>query len=122
MGADAWAAVRDRFARLFARNRDDRVQEYGEQLEAARAELHRLPSPERAQHAELERARWAGRIEALLEEHAETVAERLRKILSDLDQVPQATDGAPVVVQNVSAARDAFTSGRDQQISIQREP
>jgi hypothetical protein len=57
----------------------------------------------------------------LLEEHAETVAVRLRELLADLDQAPQAHNDAPVVIQNVSAGRDAFAAGRDQQITFRSE-
>jgi hypothetical protein len=101
MAADAWSAVKQRFARLLGRGDPEQVEAAERRLDRSRQELAGGSAPELEQARAEQVAAWKARLADLLEDHPACAAE-LRELIQAVRA--QVASSGTTVVQHVVAS------------------
>ncbi|MET8140694.1 hypothetical protein ABZU32_10330 [Sphaerisporangium sp. NPDC005288] len=111
MTRDTWEATKARLGKIFGHHAAARAPDLVRELESSERRLRESPvvlTPV----AEEEGRRWAGLLADFLAEHGEAAPE-VQELVRDLHLAGR---DSFTVVQRITAGRDAYTAGRDQNV------
>ncbi|GAB3810455.1 hypothetical protein [Micromonospora zhanjiangensis] len=112
MAADAWPALKRRAARIISRDDPDATTRLSQAMDVSRGQIMTSADDNQTQIRAVETARWAGRLEAQLDQDP-AFAHAVRELLAMVSSAGVGFDQQAVVRQHVVAGRDAYTAGRD---------
>ncbi|MFI7609530.1 hypothetical protein ACIBTV_31060 [Micromonospora sp. NPDC049366] len=112
MASDLWLNVKDRAARILGRDKAGTANRVDRALEESRERLLGTAQEARDQISVVEAARWAGWVQARLDDDA-AFAGAITELITVLERSGVTVDTSVTVRQNVTAGRDAYTAGRD---------
>ncbi|RKN22598.1 hypothetical protein D7147_08105 [Micromonospora musae] len=112
MVSDVWLGMKDRAARVLGREKTGATVRLDRALEESRERVLSAAQDHRDQASALETARWAGWLQARLDDDA-SFADAVRDLVAAIEESGVAGDRSTTVRQNITAGRDAYTAGRD---------